>query len=68
MAEKELRTSGVPESEWPGLRYRWSENLTGGMWASVIVEVERRGAQWIVVRLDRRQESLPADETGFKPV
>ena len=65
MAEKELRASGVPESEWPGLRYRWSENLTGGMWASVIVEIERRGGNWVVTRLDRRGDELPTDETGF---
>ena len=68
LAEKHLREQNVPVDRWPGLRFRWSENLTDSMWASVIVEVERRGEQWIVVRLDRRQESLPADETGFKPV
>lgn len=66
MAEKHLRAEGVPALEWPGLRFRWSENLTDSMWASVIVEVERRGEQWIVTRLDRNQAALPADETGFR--
>lgn len=66
MAEKQLRTEGVPQSEWPGLRFRWSENLTGSMWASVIVEIERRGEQWIVTRLDRNGEALPEAETGFR--
>lgn len=64
MAEEHLRKEGVPETRWPGLRFRWSENLEGGMWASVIVEIERRGEQWIVTRLDRRQE--PVAETGFE--
>jgi hypothetical protein len=68
MAEKSLRAEGVPPAEWPGLRFRWAENLDGGMWASVIVEVERRGEQWIVTRLDRRREGLPEDETGFRRV
>jgi hypothetical protein len=66
MAEEQLRASGVEESRWPGLRFRWAENLEGGMWASVIVEVERRGDQWTVVRLDRNRE--PLAETGFRAV
>ena len=64
MAETDLRARGVPESAWPGLRFRWSENLTDSMWASVVVEIERRGGQWIVTRLDRNRE--PLAETGFR--
>lgn len=64
MAETHLRERDVPEGEWPGLRFRWSENLSDSMWASVIVEIERRGEQWIVTRLDRRKEPLEA--TGFE--
>ena len=63
MAEEHLRNTAVPPAQWPGLRFRWSENLTESMWKSVIVEVERRGEQWVVTRLDRRQE--PVEETGF---
>ncbi|HYC63017.1 MAG TPA: hypothetical protein VEK79_25985 [Thermoanaerobaculia bacterium] len=66
MAEAHLRAQHVDASQWPGRRFRWSENLDGGMWASVIVEVERRGEQWMVTRLDRRAE--PLDETGFTEV
>ncbi|HUP60072.1 MAG TPA: hypothetical protein VNA69_06595 [Thermoanaerobaculia bacterium] len=62
MAEEHLRTRG--ESPQPGMRFRWSENLDGGMWASVIVEVERRADGWVVVRLDRRKE--PVETTGFE--
>lgn len=68
MAEEHLRREGVPESQWAGVRFRWSENLTDGMWASVVVEVERRGDQWIVVRLDRSREDLDESETGFRAV
>lgn len=66
MAEAHLRAGNVDAAEWPGRRFRWSENLDGGMWASVIVEVERRGEQWIVTRLDRRAE--PLDQTGFEEI
>lgn len=66
MAEEHLRNAAVPAREWPGLRFRWSENLSDSMWASVIVEIERRGEQWIVTRLDRGREALTA--TGFQPL
>ena len=66
MAERHLRESSVPESEWPGRRFRWSEQPEGGMWAAVIVEVERRGEQWMITRLDRLGR-VPADiEFGFR--
>lgn len=66
MTEEHLRAAGVPEREWAGRRYRWSENLEASMWASVIVEIERRGDAWIVVRLDRNREQV--EETGFRQV
>lgn len=61
MAEQYLRDRG--QRAEPGLKFRWSENLEGGMWASVIVEIERRGEQWIVTRLDRRAEAVT--DVGF---
>ena len=64
MAEGLLRGSSIDVAEWPGLRFRWAENLDGGMWASVVVDIERRGDQWIVTRLDRNKE--PVSETGFQ--
>lgn len=66
MAEQHLRSKSIDETQWPGLRFRWSQNLADSMWASVIVEIERRGAQWIVTRLDRNKE--PLAETGFAPL
>ena len=63
MAEEHLRARGVDRAEWPGLRFRWSENLDDSMWKSVVVEIERRGDQWIVTRLDRKDESQ--ENTGF---
>jgi hypothetical protein len=64
MAEAQLRERGV--SAEPGMRFRWSENPVDGMWASIVTEIERRGEQWIVTRLDRNREPLPAHETGFR--
>lgn len=64
MAEASLRERQIDSSHWPGLRFRWSENLDGGMWASVVVEIERRGDQWIVTRLDRNKDAV--SDTGFR--
>jgi len=64
MAEQNLRARDIPAAEWSGRRFRWSENLDGGTWASVVLEIERRGGQWIVTRLDRNTETV--DETGFR--
>ena len=68
MAERHLRAEGVPIDRWSGLRFRWAQNLTDSMWASVIVEVERRGDQWVVTRLDRNRDAIAAAETGFRSV
>ena len=68
MAEEHLRGQGVDEALWPGRSFRWSENVTGGTWASVILEVERRGEQWIVTRIDRSPEPLEERETGLREV
>jgi hypothetical protein len=64
MAERHL--AKVPRGDWQGLRFRYTENLTEGMWASVITEIERRGDQWVITRLDRRRDSAPENETGFR--
>jgi len=64
MAESHLRESGLAPAN--GMRFRWSENPVDGMWASIVTEIERRGDQWIVSRLDRNREPLSDDETGFR--
>jgi hypothetical protein len=63
MSESFLRERGLPPA--PGMRFGFGENLPDGMWAAVVTEIERRGEQWIVVRLDRSREPLPESETGF---
>ena len=66
MAEEYLRGRGM--DDWRGAKFRWSENVEGGMWASVVVEIERRGDQWIVTRLDRNREAIPESDAGFRPL
>lgn len=66
LAEQTLRERNVPETEWPGLRVRHGENLVDGMWASVVIEIERRGSVWIVTRLDRNADPIADAEVGLK--
>jgi hypothetical protein len=66
MAEQHLRELG--RAPTTGMRFRWSENLDDGMWASVIVEIERRGDAWIITRIDRRREPLDESECGFRSI
>ena len=64
MAEKELRRRGIEEHSWPGAHVRHAENTPEGMWASVVIELERRADEWIVTRLDRN--NAPVSETGLR--
>ena len=64
MAEEHLRGHQIPESRWAGRRFRHSENLDGGMWASVVIEVERREGDWVVTRLDRSNDRV--EPTGLE--
>lgn len=63
MAEELLRSQGAEPA--PGAKFRWAENHDG-FFASAITEVERRGDQWVVTRLDRSKEKLPEGELGLK--
>ena len=68
MAETELRRRDIDHSRWPGSKFRFAQNLDEGHWASICIEVERRGDQWIITRLDRNPASLPENETGFRVI
>jgi hypothetical protein len=64
MAESHLSERRIQAT--PGMRFAFGENLTDGMWASVLTEIERRGEQWVVVRLDRNREPLPDEQVGLR--
>lgn len=68
MAERHLREAAVAEDTWPGRKFRWSENVAAGTWASVILEIERRGHHWIVTRIDRSAEKIGEDNAGFREI
>ena len=66
MAERWLQDRRIDRDRWQGMRIRHGENTPGTMWESVLTEIERRGAQWWVTRLDRRKEPLPENELGLR--
>jgi hypothetical protein len=66
MAEAWLRDHAVPKDRWLGTFVHHAENTPGGMWGSVVMEMERRGEEWIVTRLDRNREALQELECGLR--
>ena len=64
-AEEWLRERGVSEDRWTGMKIRHAENTPGQRWSSVVIDIERRGEEWIVTQIDRRNESLPAGAVGL---
>ncbi|GEM_PF-1475067 len=68
MGEEFLRARSVPDSAWDGCRFGYGGNGGTGPFKSVYTEVERRGADWVAVKLDRRKDDLPPDRTGFQIV
>lgn len=67
-AERWLAEHGVTRERWEGTTVRHGENTPGGMWASVVIELQRRGEDWIVTRLDRNREPLEEGDCGLEVV
>ena len=67
-AEDWLRDRGVPEEKWSGMKFRHAENTPGQRWSSVVIEIERRGANWIVTAIDRRSDIVPQNAVGLSTV
>ncbi len=68
LGEEYLRAKGVPESAWDGCRFGYGGDGGSGPFRSVYTEVERRGGNWVAVKLDRRTEALPPGLIGFQVV
>ena len=64
-AEEWLRSKGVPEERWSGMKFRHVENTPGQRWNSVVIDIERRGAEWIVTAIDRRSDTVPPASVGL---
>ena len=67
MVERRLRAEGTPEATWAGRRFGWGEKVDG-MWRSIYIEIERRGENWIVTRLDRSNDPLEQTREGLTEV
>jgi hypothetical protein len=67
-AEEWLAARGVPQASWPGMRIRHGENTPGGRWESVVIDIERRGEEWWVTNIDRREAALAEGELGLSTI
>jgi hypothetical protein len=68
LAEEFLREKSVPETLWEGCRFGHGGGGGSGPFKSVYMEVERRGPNWVAVKLDRRKEDMAPEQRGFKVV
>ena len=68
LGEDWLKARAVPEAGWEGCRFGYGGDGGTGPFKSVYTEVERRGAAWVAVKLDRRKEALPPGLAGFQVV
>ena len=66
LAEKHLRASGVPESNWEGRRFHWGGNIDSPPFKSLVLQCARKGGDWAVTKLDRRKETITAEDEGFR--
>lgn len=64
MAEEFLRAKGIPATDWDGRRFGFGESVTG-LFKSVYLEIVRRDGDWVVTKISRLHEELPADKAGF---
>ena len=64
-AEAWLRDRGISDDKWSGMKIRHGENTPGGPWSSVVIDIERRGSEWIVTQIDRRYEAIPDAQAGL---
>jgi len=67
-AEAWLAARGIPREQWPGMRIRHGENTPGGRWESVVIDIERRGDEWWVTDIDRRDAALADDALGLSTI
>ncbi len=65
MAEKYLGKYQVAAQAWSGCKFGYGDNVEMPTHRSVYVEIERRGQDWVVTRLDRRPEPYKDGEGGF---
>jgi hypothetical protein len=65
MSERWLAENRIASEQWEGSRFGWGENVQQQINRSVYLEVERRGGNWIVSRIDRSPAALAQEETGF---
>lgn len=68
LAEDYLRGIAAPEAAWEGCRFGHGGGGGTGPFKSVYMEVERRGPNWVAVKLDRRKDDLPPERRGFTVV
>lgn len=65
MAQAYLTKAEIPVPDWDGCRFGFGQDVVSEVWKSVFLEVERRGSDWVVTKIDRRKTPLDQSEQGL---
>ena len=65
LAEKHLHGAGIPESDWEGRRFHWGGNIDSPPFQSLVMQCARKLGNWAMTKLDRRKETIAAEDEGF---
>ena len=66
LAEKHLRETGVPESDWEGRRFHWGGEIDSPPFNALVLQCARKNGDWAITKVDRRKNGIALEETGFK--
>ncbi len=66
LAEQHLRAQGIPEAEWEGRRFEWGGAIDSPPFTGLLLGCKRKDGQWVVTKIDRRKDGVPADQAGFR--
>lgn len=66
LAEKHLRAAGVTEAEWEGRRFEWGGAIDTPPFKGLVLGCKRKDGAWVITRIDRRKDGVPADQVGFR--
>lgn len=66
LAEARLREQGVPEGLWEGRRFEWGGAIDSPPFTGLVLGCKRRDGAWVITKMDRRKDGVPADLLGFR--
>ena len=68
MTEKHLHEAKIPQEQWEGRRFQWAGPIDSPPFTGLILQCKRKDDNWVLIKLDRRKDGVPADMVGFREI